>query len=374
LADFWRECDSKLDESQRDILLAAASQIATDSRVRIADAIAGPLDEMFPGSGPDKGIPEMLGSGSTLGDGQTKPGDDANEGSTQAAKFDDLTYKKSSSAELIKAMMRRMVAQEFLETGQNGTQDLPRSHQKIGNMEVIRLVTAKRQTTQMRRPVGASDKGQEVVHWDRLATDGHIFAKDRPGGTLLIDYSGSMQWDVEKLQAALRAMPALTIAIYFGDRGHGKLIVIAEKGRWAEIPSVPDMQRGNEVDIEALQWLASQKGPRLWLSDSQICGGQVDVIGREKAAELVTRTARQHQIKRAPDLDSAIAYLRVAGRRRVSGVLSAADPKFVDHRPGFGSMLRKVAGVPFIGAGVSYPVFGGGIGAKKPLNLGTLGL
>jgi len=55
---------------------------------------------------------------------------------------------------------------------------------------------------------------------------------------------------------------------------------------------------GNEVDIEALAWLAEQKGPRLWLVTAKpACGGRVSRLGYPKAgreiAPYITATAKK---------------------------------------------------------------------------------
>jgi hypothetical protein len=97
------------------------------------------------------------------------------------------------------------------------------------------------------------------------------------GGTLLIDMSGSMSIDQYEVDQILNMAPYATIACYGSTHGEkcqsGRLVIIAQdmqKGETAAARSRIGI--GNVVDGPALQWLAKQDGPRIWISDGGVTG------------------------------------------------------------------------------------------------------
>jgi hypothetical protein len=170
----------------------------------------------------------------------------------------------------------------------------------------------------VRLPTGARDTGSEAVRFERYCEDQAVFVRRRMGGTVLIDCSGSMGWDWNELRKALHQFPAATIAMYSGFQEsdednpvRGKLCVVAEKGRWSD-PIIREKtcgSSGNDIDAEALQWLAKQQKPRVWLSDGGVCGGPDPgtVHGRCKAIGKAGNIVR---IRHLPDV---IAYLGRGG-------------------------------------------------------------
>ncbi len=187
-------------------------------------------------------------------------------------------------------------------------------------MSIHRHVLPNLHTQAMRKPAGANAIGSEPRNWERYADDGAIFTGKRPGGVLLIDCSGSMSWDFKALQKAIRQMPAAKVAIYSGADERGRLCVIADKGRWGGFDE-QDVYGGNEIDIEALEWLASHtKGPKIWLSDGQIVGGQVWRLGLERASDKVEAICRSGKIHRAETMDAALMAMRYPNRSNVPGL------------------------------------------------------
>jgi hypothetical protein len=119
-----------------------------------------------------------------------------------------------------------------------------------------------------------------------------------PGGTILIDASGSMG-DFDEIIKWMETSPFGTIAYYAGDtyRGCGWLYVYARKGWHApEVKHLPD--RENVVDGPAMDWLMKQARPRTFVTDRQFCGAadstmQVVRLRRlEKQGELEVRDYR----------------------------------------------------------------------------------
>lgn len=101
----------------------------------------------------------------------------------------------------------------------------------------------------------------------------------RPGGALLIDVSGSMNWSSERTQQLIDVCPALTVAIYSSclQRGtqYGVMTILAERGKL--VSSSYDWRNtdhgyGNVCDGPALGWLVKQPGPRVWFCDGIVTG------------------------------------------------------------------------------------------------------
>lgn len=96
-------------------------------------------------------------------------------------------------------------------------------------------------------------------------------ARTKPGGTILIDASGSMG-DFEEVAKWAEHAPFGTIAYYAGSNsGNGWLYVYARNGRRSpEIVEPPGRQ--NTVDGPAIDWLLEQRGPRVMVTDREFCG------------------------------------------------------------------------------------------------------
>ena len=126
-----------------------------------------------------------------------------------------------------------------------------------------------------------------------------IFTKTlrRKGGTVLIDASGSMSFTIDELLALVTSAPLATIAFYNAPDDHhktGNLWIFAQKarraadlslvkreakymrdsrGRLVKDKSVTDYYgTGNVVDMQALQWLLAQPGPRYFVTDQGFTG------------------------------------------------------------------------------------------------------
>jgi hypothetical protein len=118
-----------------------------------------------------------------------------------------------------------------------------------------------------------------AVH--RLPVDGAVFTTKRPvpGGTVLCDASGSMNYADADIDRIIREAPGSTVAFYAGCSGQniGRIVVAAERGRACAVETVLEAMPGgdNHIDGPALRWLAAQPGPRFWVSDEQV-GGVTD--------------------------------------------------------------------------------------------------
>jgi hypothetical protein len=156
----------------------------------------------------------------------------------------------------------------------------------------------------------ASVEGSEVRYVHRLLSDGAVFRKRTRlrSGTLLVDHSGSMHLDAGDLDGLLeRTPPGTRVATYSGKVDAGTLRIVASGSRRAAAPHLERAGTGNIVDLPALEWLARQPAPRVWISDGAVTG-----VGDRPSRELRTRcrsVCRRAGIRRVGDLDAAAALL-----------------------------------------------------------------
>lgn len=129
--------------------------------------------------------------------------------------------------------------------------------------------------SKIKRKNKAMQIGTSIGRIDRLSVDQKIFNRKMRVqgfiGTVLIDVSGSMEWKLDDLQFAIENSPGATIATYSGKYTKGNLTIVGKGGRMARQQAIYDAQWGNNlVDKPALEWLAKQKGPRIWVSDGGV--------------------------------------------------------------------------------------------------------
>ena len=153
-------------------------------------------------------------------------------------------------------------------------------------------------------------EGTRIARPDRLALDRAIFHRRgcRGGGTVLIDNSGSMSLSEEDVERIVEAAGgSASVAIYSGRGDVGELRVIASRGRRAASEYCGRFGMGNIVDLPALEWLAKQPGPRLWLSDGGVTG--VGDAACEELLEACLELVDRMRITRVDDTSAAIEAL-----------------------------------------------------------------
>jgi hypothetical protein len=157
----------------------------------------------------------------------------------------------------------------------------------------------------------AAAEGSVVRYFTRWPVDRAVFRRRarRAGGTLLVDTSGSMSLEVADLDRLLLATPlGMRVAIYSGSGEVGELRIVADGGRRAVSEHLARFGSGNVVDLPALEWLAKQSLPRLWISDGGVTGvGDRGSQALKRRCEALCRRAR---IRRVAKLDEAAALLR----------------------------------------------------------------
>lgn len=153
-----------------------------------------------------------------------------------------------------------------------------------------------------------SDLGAVPRYMHRLVSDQRVFGRRRKQrkfqGTVLIDHSGSMSLDAGQVDEILHRWPAVTIATYSGNNTDGVLRIVARNGRraarkWLSRPAGAD----NMIDGPALEWLARERGPRIWISDGGVTG-----IGGQTPDLLLdaARICKRGRIKRIPDVQQLL--------------------------------------------------------------------
>ena len=109
-----------------------------------------------------------------------------------------------------------------------------------------------------------------------------LFTKNRVGGTVLIDASGSMSLYDKDLYKIAEKIPAGQVAYYSGmcdsyyskDHWRGDLVIYAKDGKIRrQNKSLPFVWSGNLVDYPAIKWLLNQPAPRYLISDWGFTGG-----------------------------------------------------------------------------------------------------
>jgi hypothetical protein len=156
-------------------------------------------------------------------------------------------------------------------------------------------------------------EGSVVLYAHRAGLDGAVYrrAVRRGGLTVLVDASGSMSLQPEDLSQILSAAPGKPlVGIYGGDGDRGELRIVARGGYRAPDSALEPPGVGNIVDIPCLDWLASQRGKRLWVSDGGVTGkGDRGGPSLREEAEQICRRARIQRVRTASD---AVKHLRCA--------------------------------------------------------------
>ena len=151
-----------------------------------------------------------------------------------------------------------------------------------------------------------SDAGIKPRNIHRILTDKKVFTRRKKiaGGSVMIDFSGSMGWGRDEVREVIRLLPASTIAGYTGYAGgmgeyHGDIRVLADKGKYDDNAIDRLREHGNNnIDLDALKWLAQQDEPRIWVSDQQVIGvkdGYATTLKSELLAEI-SHFIRKHNI------------------------------------------------------------------------------
>jgi hypothetical protein len=124
------------------------------------------------------------------------------------------------------------------------------------------------------RSYRSTKEGTVPRHLHRAASSGRVFVAKkksrRPGGTVLLDASGSMSITDEDIRHLVTLVRHGDVAMYSGSGTAGDLFILASNYR--RVDKIPYHDGGNIIDGPALMWLARQPKPRIWISDGGVSG------------------------------------------------------------------------------------------------------
>ena len=161
----------------------------------------------------------------------------------------------------------------------------------------------------------AKDKGVVPKNIHRYTVDRKIFTRKQNtyGGTILIDASGSMNFDGQDILDVMNEVPAVTIAMYnyFGwnnNKRLGDIRIIARNGRRVHDDYLDEHSGGgNYIDLPALEWLGKQTPRRLWVSDMQVVG--FNGTGKENLQQCLD-ACNKYNIMRLADINEVKSFAR----------------------------------------------------------------
>lgn len=185
--------------------------------------------------------------------------------------------------------------------------------------------------------------GKNPRRLNRFLTDPErrIFdhVKKSPGGIVLIDGSGSMDWDIEDIEKMVMLAPGCTIAVYsapdepthYGTTGSVEhtMFVLAEAGKTLSRDEIRNVRYslcgGNGCDLPALKWAISKrknnKQPIVWITDGYVHGRYTEIV---RCAAL----ARRHGVMFAADAMEATGLLK---KLRTSRRVATSLPSKMSH-------------------------------------------
>ena len=161
----------------------------------------------------------------------------------------------------------------------------------------------------------AKDRGVAPRKIHRYTIDKKIFSRKQNvyGGTILIDASGSMNFNGQDILDIMNEVPAVTIAMYnyygWGNTsGKGDIRIIARNGRRVHDDYLNEHSGGgNWIDLPALQWLGKQAPRRLWVSDMKVVGR--NGTGKENLKQCLD-ACNKYNIMRLADVDEVKSFAR----------------------------------------------------------------
>lgn len=154
--------------------------------------------------------------------------------------------------------------------------------------------------------------GVDVRALDRMLVDGRVFScrKRVPGGTVLIDNSGSMGFTAQQVKRIMMLAPAATIAYYEGNGTDGRLVIAAKRGKIMDEAGMHRKWGDNTVDGPALVWLAGQAAPRYWVSDEGVTGRGSSGASEEHLLAYCRVVCARANIKRLDNMEEVEAEFK----------------------------------------------------------------
>lgn len=204
-----------------------------------------------------------------------------------------------------------------------------------GAVDVHRHTLGKSTSTSVSLGWRSTQDGVTVRYPSQMFPDGRVFAKRAPGGSIILDGSGSMDWHTQHIVEAQKKMPNLYVAVYSYHGGNGywkaskgyvaddtfiaRYCIVAQNGRLdpngvtaRSTELTPDGKHrchtgGNSgADPAALYYAANNGAPKplVWVSDGMVSFDEEQRFWRQ-CDELMLR----HKIVRVLTIQDAIDYL-----------------------------------------------------------------
>ena len=163
-----------------------------------------------------------------------------------------------------------------------------------------------------------TDAGAVIRRPDRMLSDGMVFNQRRTArdivGAVLIDNSGSMHFTAEQVEELMLAAPGVVVAHYSGAYT-GTLTIAARDGKRVDTSDLEARYGGNCVDGPALDWLGTQLGPRVWVSDGYVTGYNCGMTSN-LVNDAITKCTN-YNITRVPTIDHLLTWVRSVNNREV---------------------------------------------------------
>lgn len=161
----------------------------------------------------------------------------------------------------------------------------------------------------------ASNIGRSPRRMHRLITDPQMRVFDKvtrgSGGVVVIDASGSMNFNHEQIRKIVENAPGATVISYSelgGDKPNA--YILADKGRM--VKDLPTQGCGNGVDFPALEWAVKNRqrsnSPIIWVTDGGVCGTNSGF--HNSLAMQCINFCKKNNIVVVPFVDEAITELR----------------------------------------------------------------
>jgi hypothetical protein len=154
----------------------------------------------------------------------------------------------------------------------NGKYALNEDNKEWGNYIVLKPPLTRKQPSAIAKisKKRATDEGSIFRYPHRYIADKCVFsekARRKGKGTILLDMSGSMCWNQERLLKILDAMPNATV-IGYGSRNknEGTIVLLAKHGR--TVAGIPYVGSSNGIDGRALEYMiTNHRSPYYFVTD-----------------------------------------------------------------------------------------------------------
>jgi hypothetical protein len=289
ILDVSRKKQEAVDKDIQEVVKQLAENPTPDECVRLAEILRkkyilqGGQKSQRPGQGNGKGKPQNAPGG--------MPGNSKNTGEHNAESYEELLQMMEQEIppdskvndlppELARMLPDEEVALEGSRFGarvnqlRGGGRCYPKRQVDWTPMEIQYPALAHKCQSKFAKRWKPAEEGVVPRYPHRYFIDKQVFAYKRkiPGGTVIIDGSGSMCISSEQIDTIVKYAPGCLVAIYGGHGSHGTLKILAKNGKRVSprLCTTPGGQ--NNIDGPAIRWALKHSHPRIWITDGGITG------------------------------------------------------------------------------------------------------